>query len=77
MNKNFIASVVAAYVLSIGTAFASTNPFADVSPDDWSYGAVKNLAEAGISDGYTDGTFKDDKSITRYEITQLVGESDL
>ncbi|MBP2634017.1 MAG: S-layer protein, partial [Firmicutes bacterium] len=75
MNKKIIAGVVAACVLSVGTAFASTNPFADVSPNDWSYVAVKNLAEAGIIDGYSDGTFKGDKSITRYEMAQLVGKA--
>lgn len=75
MNKKMIASVVAACVLSVGTAFASTNPFADVSPNDWSYGAVKNLAQAGLIDGYSDGTFKGDKSITRYEMAQLVGKA--
>ena len=69
--------MVAACVLSVGTALAATNPFADVSPNDWSYGAVKNLAEASIIDVYSDGNFKENKSITRYEMAQLVGESDL
>jgi hypothetical protein len=75
MSKKIIAIVAAAYVLSVGTALASTSPFADVSPNDWSYGAVKSLAQAGLIDGYSDGTFKGDKSVTRYEMAQLVGKA--
>lgn len=75
MNKKLIASVAAACVLSVGTVFAAANPFADVSPNDWSYDAVKTLAQAGLIDGYSDGTFQGNKSITRYEMAQLVAKA--
>jgi hypothetical protein len=75
MYKKLIFSVVAACVLSVGTTFAATNPFTDVSPSDWSYRAVKSLSQAGIIGGYSDGTFKGDKSITRYEMAQLVAKA--
>ena len=41
----------------------------------YNHGVVKNLAEAGIIDGYSDGTFKGNKSITHYEMAQLVGKA--
>jgi hypothetical protein len=75
MNKKLIASVAAACVLSAGSVFAASNPFADVPANHWSYGSVQDLAKAGIIDGYGDGTFKGDKTITRYEMAQLVGKA--
>jgi hypothetical protein len=75
MNKKLIASVAAACVLSAGSVFAASNPFADVPANHWSYSSVQSLAKAGIIDGYGDGTFKGDKTITRYEMAQLVGKA--
>ncbi len=51
---------------------AAANPFTDVSPDDWAYQAVQELAAAGVIDGYPDGTFKGERRITRYEMAQMV-----
>lgn len=75
MNKKLIASVAAACVLSTGSVFAASNPFADVPVKHWSYGAVQSLSQAGIVDGYSDGTFGGDKSITRYEMAQIVAKA--
>jgi len=75
MNKKLIASVAAACVLSTGSVFAASNPFADVPLKHWSYGAVQSLAQAGIVDGYGNGTFDGDKTITRYEMAQIVAKA--
>lgn len=75
MKKRVIASMAAACVLATSSAFAASNPFADVPANHWAYGAVKSLAQAGLVDGYNDGTFKGDKSITRYEMAQMVGKA--
>ena len=48
MNKKLIASVAAACVLSTGSVFAASNPFADVPAKHWSYGAVQSLSQAGL-----------------------------
>ena len=44
-------------VLGTTTVFAA-NPFSDVTPDSWAYQSVSQLADAGIINGYPDGTFK-------------------
>ena len=46
--------------LGVTTAFAA-NPFSDVTPDSWAYQAVSQLANAGVINGYPDGTFKGQK----------------
>ena len=56
------------------TAFAA-NPFSDVTPDSWAYQAVSQLANAGIVNGYPDGTFKGQNNITRYEMAQMVAKA--
>ena len=76
MKKKLVASLAAAMVLGVaGTSFAATNPFTDVPAKHWSYDAVAKLANAGIVDGYGDGTFKGDKTITRYEMAQMVAKA--
>jgi chromosome segregation and condensation protein ScpB len=75
MNKKLIVSLAAACVLSVSTAMAAANPFADVSPSDWAYSAVQKLAQAGIIDGYSDGTFKGNRTVTRYEMAQMIGKA--
>jgi len=72
MKKKLIASLLAALVLSAGSVFAAESPFADVPASHWSYSAVKSLVQAGIVDGYDDGTFKGNKATTRYEMAQIV-----
>jgi hypothetical protein len=76
MKKKLVASLAAAMVLSVaGTSFAATNPFTDVPAKHWSYDAVTKLANAGIVDGYGDGTFRGDKTISRYEMAQIVAKA--
>jgi hypothetical protein len=76
MKKKLVASLAAAMVLGVaGTSFAATNPFTDVPAKHWSYDAVTKLANAGIVDGYGDGTFRGDKTISRYEMAQIVAKA--
>lgn len=77
MKKKIALGLALALATSVGTtAFAAAaNPFTDVPTKHWSYGAVQQLAKAGIIDGYNDGTFKGDKTITRYEMAVLVAKA--
>ena len=74
MKKQFAAIFAATAVLGVTTAFAA-NPFSDVTPDSWAYQAVSQLADAGIVNGYPDGTFKGQNDITRYEMAQMVAKA--
>ena len=60
--------------MGVTTAFAA-NPFSDVTPDSWAYQAVSQLANAGVINGYPDGTFKGQNNITRYEMAQMVAKA--
>ena len=74
MKKQFAAIFAATAVLGVTTAFAA-NPFSAVTPDSWAYQAVSQLAEAGIVNGYPDGTFKGQNNITRYEMAQMIAKA--
>jgi hypothetical protein len=76
MKKKLVASLAAAMVLGVaGTSFAAANPFSDVPAKHWSYGAVTQLENAGILEGYGDGTFRGDKTISRYEMAIIVAKA--
>ena len=74
MKKRFAAVFAATAVLGVTTAFAA-NPFSDVTPSDWAYQSVSQLAAAGVINGYPDGTFQGQKNITRYEMAQMVAKA--
>lgn len=74
--KNKFLSVIIAVCLLIGTmatsAFAES-AFPDVlSPDhDWAVEQIGEMTDLGIIKGYTDGTFKPDKSVSKIEALLL------
>ena len=72
--KKQLAVLAATAVLGVTSAFAA-NPFSDVTPQDWAYQAVAQLASQGIVNGYPDGTFKGQQNITRYEMAQMVAKA--
>ena len=70
-------SLVLAMAMALGvtaTAFAA-NPFSDVPAGHWAYASVAKLAAAGIVDGYPDGTFGGNDTMTRYEMAQIVAKA--
>ena len=72
--KKHLAVLAATAVLGVTSAFAA-NPFSDVTPQDWAYQAVAQLASQGIVNGYPDGTFQGQHNITRYEMAQMVAKA--
>ena len=72
--KKQLAVLAATAVLGVTSAFAA-NPFSDVTPQDWAYQAVAQLAAQGVVNGYPDGTFKGQNNITRYEMAQMVAKA--
>ncbi|MCI7195264.1 MAG: S-layer homology domain-containing protein [Acidaminococcus fermentans] len=73
MKKSLVLAMAMALGVS-ATAFAA-NPFSDLPAGHWAYGAVAKLAAAGVVDGYPDGTFKGDRTMTRYEMAQIVAKA--
>ncbi len=77
MNKAIGFILVIFLALSTwGTVLAApASPFSDVPTTHWAYGAVKDLARAGIIEGYSDGAFRGDRVMTRFEMAIIVGNA--
>ena len=54
---------------------AFANPFSDVAADHWAYDAIDKLAEDGIVVGNPDGTYKGNKTMTRYEFATMIARA--
>ncbi|RXJ02936.1 hypothetical protein DS745_04950 [Anaerobacillus alkaliphilus] len=63
----------------INRAFAlektRTATFSDIRPQMFSYQSIIRLAESGITVGYSDGTFRPDRSITRLEFALFLARA--
>ncbi len=45
--------------------------FPDVPENHWAYSYIKKLADRGLLEGYPDGEFKGDRTMTRYEFAAM------
>ena len=60
------AVMVAAVVVAVPvTAVAQSQRFPDVPPDHYAFEAVEWAAEVGVTTGYTDGTFKPERPLSK------------
>jgi hypothetical protein len=75
MKKKLLTTAISTALTVAFAVPAFANPFADVPQKHWAYDAVNKLAASGIVDGYGDGTFKGDKTLTRYEMAQIVAKA--
>ena len=51
--------------------WSTSNNFSDVAPDAWYNNAVSTMVNAGIIQGYEDGTFRPNNNITRAEFAAI------
>ena len=76
MKKTLVTAITTALVVgAASTTFAAANPFSDVPRDNWAYDAVAKLSQDGVVNGYGDGSFRGDNTITRYEMAQIVAKA--
>ena len=75
MKKKMLAALVSATILcgSVQVS-ASSNFFADVPTDDWSYGAVNELIDTGKIEGYTE-KIPDGRIMSRIEMAMIIVEA--
>lgn len=73
-KRTLLALAVAAVILTaIGTASAQSDQrFPDVPPDHETYTAIEWAAEAGITLGYEDGTFRPDEPLPKWAALAFV-----
>lgn len=75
-KKTLVSAITAALIVGVAsTTFAANNPFSDVPADSWAYDAVSTLAADGVIDGYPDGTYQGQNTMTRYEMAQIVARA--
>ena len=55
-----------------GNPLLDTVMFPDVPENHWAYDYVENLQKRGIIEGYPDGNFAGDRSMTRYEYAAML-----
>ena len=75
MNKKKVMCSVLACAMSLSvasTAFAKEGTFTDVSESHWAYSYISNMSSRKIIDGYDDGTFLPDKTVTRAEFSKML-----
>jgi hypothetical protein len=75
MNQTMLKVAVTTVLTVACTVPAFANPYSDVPVKHWCYQAVTQLSQEGILDGYSDGTFKGDKVVTRFEMAQVVAKA--
>jgi hypothetical protein len=74
MKKKLMVLLMLVSIFIIGsTAFAA--PLTDVPANHWAYDSVNRLVQDGIIEGYGDGTFKGEKTLTRYEFAIAVSKA--
>ncbi len=73
MKKLFSAILTCALALTLGvSAFAAnTVNLTDVNPGCWFYNEVSEMVAAGYIDGYEDGTFRPDQTVTVAEAVTM------
>ena len=64
-----------AMALGVTASAYAANPFSDVPAGHWAYDSIDKLAAAGVIDGMGDGTYQGDKTMTRYEMAQIVAKA--
>ncbi len=63
---------VAGLSLTAGFALAQMD---DVPPGHWAYQAIEELVRAGLIEGYPDGTFRPNRTLTRAEFAQAIARA--
>ena len=75
--KKKTALLALAFAALSATAFAAdgADSFSDVPKDHWSYEALDYLAKNGAIEGYADGTFQGNRTMSRYEMAAITARA--
>ncbi|MGC8861591.1 MAG: porin, partial [Armatimonadota bacterium] len=65
-------SLAAIVLLAVCACVAWAQTPTDVLRDHWAYEAVKGLVEKGYLEGYPDGSFLGNRTMTRYELATVI-----
>ena len=75
--KKRTALLALAFAALSATEFAAdgADSFSDVPKDHWSYEALDYLAKNGVIEGYADGTFQGNRTMSRYEMAAITARA--
>lgn len=76
-KKKFIAASVAAAAVAtiVAPAMAEGKSFTDISPKFFAYEEVMGLSNAGVVNGYGDGTFRPYLTVTRGQTAMMLASA--
>jgi len=69
-----LAMLIMTMSFGMVTVFAAT--FTDINEGHWAYASVSRLVSDGTINGYADGSFKPDGTVTRAEFVKMLGKSE-
>ena len=73
VNRYEVATMIARVLAIKSNNFGdNATDFPDVPSGHWARNSVKLSSAAGISKGYSDGSFRGDRNITRYEMAAVI-----
>lgn len=76
MKKKVVGTLVTLFLTGfVSNSFAAPSAYSDVPKEHWAYQSITKLAQAGIIDGYGNGTFQGSKTMTRYEMATVVANA--
>jgi hypothetical protein len=70
--RRLIVLLACIFALLVWALPAMAGPFTDVPTDHWAYDAIDKLQSEGFVEGYPDGTFRGNRSFTRYEMAMVI-----
>lgn len=71
--KKFLAALATVAVLTASSSMVSAASFKDIPSGHWATPAITAMGDAGILEGYSDGTYRGDKPITCTEFAKMAG----
>lgn len=72
--KKIISLIMSLMMIMSLCVCVTAASFSDISADHWAYQNIKTLVDEGTINGYNDGTFKPNKSVTRAEFVKMIGK---
>jgi len=74
--RKTVALLAALTFISVSShSAAAENHFGDVPANHWAYSAISNLAKDGVIDLYGEGALRGERTLTRYEMAQIVARA--
>ena len=75
MKKLLSLCLIAALIATMApVAFAAT-AFSDINSSHWAYSAITKLVDEGTINGFPDGTFRPDDTVSRAEFVKMIGKT--